>query len=321
MSEDTNLNTTKETKKKDISKSKESRKMAKQRKKELRMQKKLERQQIKQSKLEAKKNKENTRWFWFFILLLLTIIILFLFDNRRKSTYIKQQQFTIDTLNNSVFEYKSKYLEKDSALTNLLSIYNDLLQQTFIENTNLDNVKEELLKLQDIVYIQDSVLNEVKSSIDVALAGYNSDEVSVEMNNGKIYVTMRNQLMFGSGSANVQGKGLDALKTLAAILNANPSIDVVIEGHTDNVPLAPNDDKFNDNWELSTARAVAVTKILIENYNIIPERLSAAGRSMFFPIAPNTTPEGRAKNRRIEVILSPNLEQIYNIANIDFQAN
>ncbi|MBN2662382.1 MAG: flagellar motor protein MotB [Bacteroidales bacterium] len=290
----------------------------------------LKRKEVKAQKLAAKKQKQeakiaarqqkNTRWFWFFILLLITIILLFLCDNHKKTNFIKSQQYTIDTLNNSVFEYKSKYIEKDSSLTKLLSIYNNLLQQTLVDNRDFSDIQREILKLQRIVFLQDSILSEVKSSIDVGLSGYTNDEVAVEMKDGKIYITMQNQLMFPSGSAGVQSKGMSALKTIADVLTLNPNIDVIIEGHTDNVHVDPNNKTYKDNWELSTARSVAVTRILIENYNIVPERLSAAGRSMYFPIAPNTTAEGRAKNRRIEVILTPNLEELYNIAGTQVQA-
>lgn len=303
--------------------------IAKKTKNDVKKSSKLNKKEIKAQKIAAKKQKQdakiasrqkkNTRWFWFFILLLFTIILLFLWDNHRKSAFIKTQQYTIDTLNNSVFQYKSKYIEKDSSLTKLLNIYNNLLQQTLVDNRDFSDIQNEVLKLQTIVHLQDSILTEVKSSIDVALSGYNNDEVAVEMKDGKIYITMQNQLMFPSGSASVQSKGMSALKTIAEVLTLNPNIDVIIEGHTDNVHVDPNNKTYKDNWELSTARAVAVTRILIENYNIVPERLSAAGRSMYFPIAPNTTAEGRAKNRRIEVILTPNLEELYNIAGTQVQ--
>jgi len=296
----------------------EPKKTAKQKRKEKRAQKFAAKKQKQEAKIADRQN-NNTRWFWFFILLLLTIIALFLWDNHRKSNYIRTQQYTIDTLNNTVFEYKSKYIEKDSALTKLLNLYNNLLQQTLSDGRDFTNIQDEMLKLQKIVFLQDSILNEVKSSIDIALSGYDNNEVAVEMKDGKIYVTMQNQLMFPSGAASIQNKGMSALKTIADVLTLNPNIDVVIEGHTDNIHVDPNNKTYKDNWELSTARAVVVTRILIENYNIVPERLSASGRSMYFPIAPNTTADGRAKNRRIEVILTPNLEELYNIAGSQIQ--
>ncbi len=304
----------------EVSKTKTSLKKNKSSRKEIKAQKLAIKKQKQETKI-AERQKKNTRWFWFFILLLITIILLFLWDTRRKSNYIKLQQYTIDTLNNSVHFYKTKYIEKDSSLNTLLGIYNNLLQQSLSSSQDLTDVQKDLVQLQYIVQLQDSILRQVKSSIDIALSGYNADDVSVEMKEGKIYITMRNRLLFPSGSATIQSQGLGALRTIAGVLSSNPNIDVVIEGHTDNVPLNQNDKKYKDNWELSTARAVEVTRILIEKYDVRPERLSAAGRSMYFPIAPNTTNAGRAKNRRIEVILSPNLEELYNLTDTQIQTN
>ncbi len=289
-------------------------------KKDKRRLKKEQRKKKKEAKI-AERQKKNTRWFWFFILFLSAIVLLFLWDNYRKANFIKKQQYKIDTLNNSLHVYKSKYEEKDSALKKLLKNYNSLLEQNVSSLEELTDNKKELLRLRKIVYMQDSILREVKTNIDAALSGYANDEISVEMKGGKLYVTMRNKLLFPSGSANIQSGGRNALRTLSDVLKDNPNLEIVIEGHTDNVPFESQSNKFTDNWDLSTARAVAVTKILINQYNIRPERITAAGRSMFFPVAPNTTVKGRAKNRRIEVILSPDLEQLYKISKEEEEIN
>ena len=286
-------------------------------KKQIKEQKKAEKLALKQEKQRKKiekRTQKNTRWFWFFILFLLAIILLFMWDNHRKTKLLKAQTSQIDTLNNKVHILQTKYQEKDSALNLLLANYNALLSQNIEDSRELNSRKQELLRLQKIVYLQDSVLREVKSAIDVALSGYTANQVAVEMKDGKLYITMRNKLLFPSGSANVQSSGMTALKTLSKVLKQNPNIDIVIEGHTDNVPINPKDKKFTDNWDLSTARAISVTRILTKKYNIAPERIIAAGRSMYYPVAPNTTVEGRAKNRRIEFILTPNLEDLYKLA-------
>ncbi len=292
----------------------------KQQKLALKEQKLAEKKIKEQEKIEAR-TKSNVRWFWFFILLLIAIVLLFLWDNHRKTQYIKIQDQTIDTLTNSAHFYKTRFLEKDSALNMLLANYNQLLQDNINSSQQINNNRDELLRLQKVVYAQDSILREVKSAIDVALSGYSSDEVDVDMKDGKLYITMRNKLLFASGSAQIQSKGLNAIKTLANVLKANPNLDIIIEGHTDNVPFNPKSKVYNDNWDLSTARAVEVTRALIDKYDIRPERITAAGRSMFYPVAPNTTVEGRAKNRRIEVILTPNLEELYKIADKQLVSN
>jgi chemotaxis protein MotB len=278
--------------------------------------KKRQKEAKKAQKAQKRKEKaiRNTRWFWFFILLLIGIVLLSILDTHRKTAYLKTQQKTIDSLRYSEHFFKSKYIEKDSALNKLLADYNTLLEKNIQNNKQLTDKQKQLLRLQKVVYLQDSILRQVKKSFELALSSYDKRQVSVKMKDGKLYLTMRTKLLFPSGSATVQKRGMPALRLVSRILKHNPNIDIVIEGHTDNVPLNPKNKKFKDNWELSTARAVAVTRILTQYYHIRPERLTAAGRSMYYPIAPNTTAAGRAKNRRIEFIMTPNLEELYKIA-------
>ncbi len=274
---------------------------------------------LKKEKKTQKINKrqaKNSRWFWFFIILLLAIIVLFMWDNHKKTNFIKEKIKTADSLKYSEHFFKTKFQEKDSSLNKLLANYNKLLENNIENSDELLSNKKELLKLQKTIYLQDSILRQVKESFDVALGSYSKNQVAVQMKEGKLYITMRSKLLFPSGSANVQSSGMTALRILSRILKKNPNINVVIEGHTDNVPISPKNKKFKDNWDLSTARAVNVTRILTKRYNIRPERLTAAGRSMFFPVAPNTTAAGRAKNRRIEFILTPNLEELYKLSDI-----
>ena len=274
-------------------------------------------QKAKKKEEKIKKRQENAlknvRWFWFFILFLSAIVILSMWDNHRKTKFMKQQNYTIDTLSNSLHFYKTKFLEKDSALTQLLSKYNNLLDQNMQNSEAIDQKKQELLQLKQELYVRDSILNALKKSFDVALSSYNRDQLTIHQKDGKLYLTMRNKLLFPSGSAQVQSSGYKVLRIVAHILKKNPNIDITIEGHTDNVPISPKNKKFKDNWELSTARAVTVTEILVKKYNVHPERLTAAGRSMYFPVAPNTTEKGRAQNRRIEFIMTPNLGALYEI--------
>ena len=123
---------------------------------------------------------------------------------------------------------------------------------------------------------------------------------------------MENKLLFKSGKWNVEKQGIKALKQLANVLVDNPDISILIEGHTDNVPVNSKGD-IKSNWDLSTKRATAVVEILLQNEQILPQNLTAAGRSEYLPIAPNSTFEGRAANRRIEIILSPSLDKITTI--------
>ena len=170
-----------------------------------------------------------------------------------------------------------------------------------------------LRELQAIISRQDSITRRLNEVLRNALLGFNSDELSVEIKNGKVYVSLSDKLLFKSGSAAVEEKGKEALQVLADVLGKNPDIDILVEGHTDNVPIKTA--QYKDNWDLSVARATTITRILTESYSISPKRVTASGRSEFFPKASNETADGKAKNRRTEIILSPKLDEIMNLLN------
>jgi len=130
----------------------------------------------------------------------------------------------------------------------------------------------------------------------------------VEVKNGKVYVSMSDKLLFKSGSAAVEAKGKEAIKVLAGVLDKNRDIDILIEGHTDNVPIKTA--VYRDNWDLSVARATSIVRILTDEYKIEPTRLTASGKGEFSPRASNETSGSRALNRRTEIILSPKLDEI-----------
>jgi chemotaxis protein MotB len=131
------------------------------------------------------------------------------------------------------------------------------------------------------------------------------------MKNGKVYVMLEERLLFATGSTVVDPKGVEALRELGKVLEKNPDINVLIEGHTDNVPMK-GAGEIKDNWDLSVMRATSVVKILL-NSKITPARITAAGRGEFVPIESNETAELRKKNRRIEVILTPKLDEILKV--------
>jgi chemotaxis protein MotB len=124
-------------------------------------------------------------------------------------------------------------------------------------------------------------------------------------------VSLQEKLLFKSGSDVVDPKGQEALGTLAKVLNSTSNINIMIEGHTDSIPI--NKVKFQDNWALSTARATSIVRILTKDYMVDPTTITAAGRSKFYPIKSNQTEEGRSANRRTEIILSPNLTELFKL--------
>ncbi|WP_432412624.1 OmpA family protein [Rasiella sp. SM2506] len=169
-------------------------------------------------------------------------------------------------------------------------------------------------ELEGIIASKDAKMRALKDAISAALTNFEGNGLTVEQRDGKVYVSMENKLLFDSGSWAVNSRGRQAVEQLGQVLAKNTEIAVLIEGHTDNVPYGGNG-AIKDNWDLSTKRATAIVNILTENNNIPKDNLTAAGRGEYAPIAPNTTTEGKAKNRRIEVILTPKLDEINKLLN------
>ncbi|MFH4963556.1 OmpA family protein [Gaetbulibacter sp. M235] len=184
------------------------------------------------------------------------------------------------------------------------------------ENQRLESLKKALedrsnrvAELEKVIADKDAAMTALKNAISRALTDFEGKGLTVEQRDGKVYVSMENKLLFNSGSWAVGTEGRRAVQQLGSVLGQNPDIAVLIEGHTDNVPYK-GDGQLSGNWDLSTKRATAIVNILRENAAINPENLTAAGRGEFAPIATNDTAEGKAKNRRIEVILTPKLDEL-----------
>lgn len=184
------------------------------------------------------------------------------------------------------------------------------------ENTRLETLKKQLedrsnrvAELEAVIAAKDKAMTDLKNAISRALTDFEGKGLTVEQRDGKVYVSMENKLLFSSGSWAVGSNGRQAVQQLGEVLADNPDIAILIEGHTDNVPYKGNS-QLSGNWDLSTKRATAIVNILRENPNINPENLTAAGRGEYAPIATNDTAEGKAKNRRIEVILTPKLDEL-----------
>ncbi|MGJ8591789.1 MAG: OmpA family protein [Aquaticitalea sp.] len=189
------------------------------------------------------------------------------------------------------------------------------------ENARLEKLKQDMdarsqriAELENIISSKDAAMTKLKDAISKALTNFEGKGLTVEQRDGKVYVSMENKLLFESGSWAVGKNGKEAVKQLGSVLAVNPDIAVMIEGHTDNAPYTGSG-QLSGNWDLSTKRATAIVEILRENASINPENLTAAGRGEYAPIASNETAEGKAKNRRIEVILTPKLDEISKLLN------
>jgi chemotaxis protein MotB len=170
--------------------------------------------------------------------------------------------------------------------------------------------QKRLETLQALIDQQKKTTDDLRKKMSDALVKFNSNELSVSVKNGKVYVSLQENLLFPSGSANINVKGKEALGKLAEVLNLNPDINVNIEGHTDSIPIRG---RFEDNWALSVARATSIVRILTKDYKIELLRIVASGHSQYDPVESNSSAEGRGRNRRTEIILTPKLDELYKL--------
>ena len=214
-------------------------------------------------------------------------------------------QNTINVLLGNLDKYKDELTVKEK----MLASQQDSLTKARAELA----VKEQRInEMQNILAQKDAEVKALKDKVSNALKGFEGSGLNVHEKDGKVYVSMDDKLLFASGSWTINEQGLNAIKQLAKVLENETEISVLIEGHTDNVPYRGSG-QIKDNWDLSVMRATAVVKALLENGNIAPTRLSASGRSEFLPLDDKNTPEARAKNRRMEIILTPNLDQLFQL--------
>lgn len=206
------------------------------------------------------------------------------------------------------------YLQQDTTKkANSIRHYQQLLTSNMNEQEKLNALLGEKLQtiqdLQGMIDQQNAKVQNLLNSVKDALLGFTSDELTVREQNGKVYVAMSDKLLFQSGSAKLDKRGEEALGKLAEVLNKQTEIDVYIEGHTDNKPIHTS--QFKDNWDLSVIRATSVVRILIEKYQVNPLQIQPCGRGEFMPVADNESAEGRAKNRRTEIIMAPKLDKLF----------
>jgi len=178
--------------------------------------------------------------------------------------------------------------------------------------TDLNERNARLSELEQVLKNQESVLTNLKKTVTNALLGFENQGLTITQKNGKVYVSLDEKLLFKSGSVVVDANGVTALKNLSKVLEQNPDITVMIEGHTDDVPVLAGS-AFKDNWDLSVLRATSIVRILLDGSDINPQRLITAGRSQYLPVDLAKTAEARQKNRRTEIILSPKLDELYKI--------
>jgi chemotaxis protein MotB len=178
---------------------------------------------------------------------------------------------------------------------------------------SLESMKEKdtrITRLQDAITKKDSMTLALVTSLKSSLGDINDPDIEVNVEKGVVYISIADKLLFKSGSYVVQEKAKTILGKVATVVNSKPDIDIMVEGHTDNVPVIKSTD-IADNWDLSVKRATSVVRILQNDYNVAPARLVAAGRSEYIPLVANTSDDGKAKNRRTRIVVLPKIDQFY----------
>ena len=231
-------------------------------------------------------------------------------DSVRFSNQVAKYQNQVSVLEASISDLKKQISDLQSQNTRLGAESAEQANRLTQSRQELERQQQRLQQLENLLNQQKEASELLKNKMSEALKGFSSSELTVHQKNGKVYVSLSENLLFPSGSAVVNPKGVDALAKLAAVLNLNEDVAVNIEGHTDSIPIRG---RYQDNWDLSTARANSIVRILVNNYKVDPERVTASGHSYFDPVDTNETAEGRANNRRTEIILSPKLEEIYQL--------
>jgi chemotaxis protein MotB len=245
--------------------------------------------------------------------------------NRISLKYTELQNSQEDLIKGNVKETQKLLSQLQEAQANLQK-KEDLLRQL---STNLDTKKASLdeltfelekrnarlAELERILDAQKKIVQDLKSKVSEALLGFENNGLTVTMKNGKVYVSLDEKLLFKTASWDIDANGKNALKKLAGVLEKNPDIQVTIEGHTDNVPYNPGNSQLKDNWDLSVKRATTVIRVLLEGSGIDAKRLTAAGRSQYLPVDDHNTDAARQKNRRTEIVLTPDLTELYNLIN------
>lgn len=226
-------------------------------------------------------------------------------EHEQLNTYYKNLLTSTGKLNRDVAQQQEQ----------LLSIQQNL-EKTRRANDSLSNSlaerEKKVKELEQILANKDKAVQDLKNKISNALLNFKENDISVKIKNGKVYVSLAEQLLFGSGSVQIDSKGVAALQQLAKAIKDQKDINIMVEGHTDNVPISKKSTYMNDNWDLSVMRATSITRILTKA-GVSPEQITASGRSEYVPLASNDSPQNRQKNRRTEIIITPNLDELFKI--------
>ncbi|MCD0487708.1 OmpA family protein [Pedobacter sp. MC2016-14] len=224
------------------------------------------------------------------------------------NTIAKLKRDTAD-LNGQLADLHARYTEMDGNYAKLRSNSSSAINKL---SEDLKKREQRLKEVEEILRKRDEATNQLKEKLQQALLGFTKNGLTVEIKNGKVYVSLMDKLLFPSGSIVIDEKGKQALAQLAKVLKEQPEINIAVEGHTDSQKIN-NLGQIKDNWDLSVLRSTSVVRFLTEIEKVESVRMTATGKGEFQPLAPNTSAESRSKNRRIEIVLSPKLDELYDL--------
>jgi chemotaxis protein MotB len=230
----------------------------------------------------------------------------------KNSRYMAEKAKETKKLLEQLEQAQTALFEKEDELNNLSNSLGVKEEELKLAEQELSARSIRVTELETIINRKDSMVTALKKSISNALIGLEGEGLTIEQRNGKVYISLEEDLLFASGKYVVNSGGVTALNKLATALSTQTDLEILVEGHTDNIPLSGKG-LVKDNWDLSVMRATNVVKVLTKNPSLNPLQLTAAGRAEFVPIASNETKQGRSSNRRIEMILSPNLDDLFDL--------
>ena len=237
-------------------------------------------------------------------------------ENQDRITIIEREltqlQKELASAQNDRSEVDDQLQATRSKLDGLNQQYDDLLTNSDQLSKDFVEQQQRIRELEKVLEEKDQAVKNLKSKVSAALLNFKENDLTVEVKNGKVYVSLAEQLLFGSGSIKIDQKGVTALQQLAGVLKENQDINIVVEGHTDNVPVSKTSQYMKDNWDLSVMRATSIVAILTQS-GVAPGRITASGRGEHIPITSHDTADDRKKNRRTEIILTPKLDELFQI--------
>lgn len=230
-------------------------------------------------------------------------------NNESLDTRIARLRTDTANLNSQLIDLREKYEAMDANYAKLRSNSSTEINKL---SEDLKKREQRLNEVEEILRKRDAATNQLKAKLQDALLGFTKNGLTVEIKNGKVYVSLTDKLLFPSGSIIIDEKGKQALTQLAAVLKQQPEINIAVEGHTDSQKIN-NLGQIKDNWDLSVLRSTSVVRFLTDEQKVESVRMTATGKGQFQPLGENTTAEGRSKNRRIEIVLSPKLDELYDL--------